>query len=118
MRAWYAQFAERYRAGFKHNSVQFNNEETQSKTMITKLGQEMTIMLVKRMLQLTPQACEELKKVDHYNFNIFTLRNTTDGNELITILPYILARQGFFAKCNLEFSNLINFVRHLSAGYK
>ena len=67
---------------------------------------------------MTPEAVAELQKVDRYDFDIFNLRRTTDGNELITILPYILAKQGFFATCHLEYNHLMNFVRNLSAGYK
>ena len=39
MKAWYAQFADKSRAGgFKHDSLLFMNEEKNSKTMFTKLG--------------------------------------------------------------------------------
>ena len=75
-------------------------------------------MLVKRLFELTPEACQELKKVDKYDFDVFNLRLTTNGNELITILPYLLAKNGFFPKCNIDFTRLICFVRNLSAGYK
>ena len=61
----------------------------------------MCVMLVKRLFELTPEACQELKKVDKYDFDVFNLRLTTNGNELITILPYLLAKNGFFPKCKM-----------------
>ncbi len=70
------------------------------------------------MLNLNQQAIDELKKVDKYDFDIFTLRETTNDNELVTLLPFILARHGLFASCNLHFGNLMSFVRALASGYK
>ena len=70
------------------------------------------------MFELKPAAIEELKKVDQYEFDIFNLRQLTNDNELVTLLPYILAKHGLFASCNLHFGNLMNFVRALARGYK
>lgn len=53
-------------------------------------------------------------KVDTYDFNIFKLRETTNGNELVTILPFVLAKHGLIASCRLEFTKLIHFVRVLA----
>ena len=55
------------------------------------------------MFELSKEAQEELKRVDKYDFDIFALRELTNGNELITLLPYVLARHGLFATCNLNF---------------
>jgi len=79
--------------------------------MINKMGQAMGVALITKFLDLSPEANEELKKVDRYEFNIFRLRETTNGHELETILPFILARHNLIAHNKLEFSYLINFVR-------
>lgn len=59
-----------------------------------------------------------MKKVDKYTFDIFKLREHSGGNELATLLPYVLAKQGLIGSCNLDFGNLMNFVRALANGYK
>ena len=118
MKAWYAQFAEKSSVGFKHNSVVFNSEVSQAKTIVTKLGSQLAKKMVTRLLDLNPEAQAELQKIDHYNFDIFKLRKYTDGNELVTILPILLAKHGLFASCNIEFEHLMSFVRQLAVGYK
>ena len=74
--------------------------------------------MVALMLDLKPQAVEELRKVDSYDFDIFKLREFTDHNELVTILPTLLVRHGLVSACNLDFGNLMSFVRKIASGYK
>ena len=69
-------------------------------------------------MDLSPEANEELSKIDSYEFDIFKLRRATNGHELETVLPYILAHHNLIAHNKLEFSNLINFVRALAMGYQ
>ena len=71
-----------------------------------------------RMFNLSTEAQEELKKVDNYSFDIFKLRKYTDNNELIVILPWVLAKHGLIGSCNVDFTSLMCFVRKLCAGYK
>ena len=118
MRAWYAQFAEKQRIGFKHNSLQFNKETKDSKTVFTRLGAKLAQKLISIMLELKPEASAELLKIDSFEFDIFTLRQHTDHNELTTILPYVLAHHGLIGSCKLDFSALMRFVRSLATGYK
>ena len=63
----------------------------------------MAKMLVSRMLNLKTEALDELQKVDAYSFDVFKLREHTDGNELTTLLPYVLAKHGLIGSCNLDF---------------
>ena len=84
----------------------------------TKLGSELAKMFVIRYLNLSTEALEELKTVDSYDFNIFRLRELTNGNELETILPYVLAKNGLIGSNKLEFNNLMSFIREIAAGYK
>lgn len=119
MMMWYKQYAVQSNGnGFKHNSLLFNNETDNAKRIVTKLGQSLAVTLVSRYFELGPQAVEELKKVNTYSFNIFNLRKFTDGNELLILLPYVLAKHGLFAHCKLEFSCMINFCKALVRGYK
>jgi len=78
----------------------------------------MGINTISKYLDLSPDANEELKKIDRYDFSIFRLREVTNGHELETILPFILAKHNLVAPNKLEFNHLINFVRELAMGYK
>ena len=71
-----------------------------------------------KVLKLSPDALEELKKVDSYEFDVFKLRELTEGNELFSLLPFTLAKHGLIATTGLHFCNLLNFLRRLQAGYK
>ena len=99
MRAWYKQFAVNQKGGFRHNQKTFQEEDSLKGKAITKLGSSVATKLISMMLDLKPDTMEELKKVDHYHFDIFTLRQLTNDNELVTLLPYILAKHGLFASC-------------------
>ena len=118
MKAWYSQFAEKQFLGIKHDSSLFNAEQTIQRTITNKLGQAMGVALIAKFLNLTPEATQELKKCDSYEFNIFALREKTDGHELETVLPFILSRHNLIAHNKLEFNYLMNFVRALAIGYK
>ena len=86
--------------------------------MMTKLVMHLARFLIIRYLNLSPEAVAELDKIDRFDFDIFKLRKLTSGNELSTLLPYILSNKGLFRLCNLEFINLNNFVRALQGVYK
>ena len=56
--------------------------------------------------------------MDKYEFNVFNLRETTDGLELETLLPFVLAKHGLIANNKVDGQKMINFVRVLARGYK
>ena len=74
--------------------------------------------MLTKMFELSPEAKDELQKVDSYHFDIFKLRKFTDSNELTTILPWVLAKHGLIGSCNVDVTALMCFVRSLAAGYK
>lgn len=82
------------------------------------MGSKLAQSIVFKVLEIPPEAQKELQKVDTYEFDIFKLRETTNGNELITILPFILAKHGLIASNRLDFGKLIQFTRVLAQGYK
>ena len=86
--------------------------------MMTKLGMSLARFLLIRYLELKPDAVKELEKIDGYEFDIFKLRTLTEGRELETILPFILSNKGLIGNCKIEFTNLMNFVKALTSGYK
>ena len=118
MKAWYQQFAERQNIGFKHansfNKLDFYDE----RHPVTKMGAELAQLFVKKLLDLNKETLFELTKVNSYDFDIFNLRKHTDGNELSTLVPYLLAKHGLVATNDVDFNKLMCFVRHLASGYK
>ena len=70
------------------------------------------------MLELNDEAIAELRKIDQFDFDIFKLRRATRDNELVTIVPYVLARHGLIGACAIELNCLFNFVKTLQSGYK
>lgn len=79
--------------------------------MSNALGQALGVKFITTLLGVGIEAFAELQKVDTYHFNVFTLRETTDGNELETILPFILAKHNLFANNKVQIDSLRNFVR-------
>ena len=118
MKAWYNQFTDKSQSAFKHNSTIFNAEQNIQKTITNKISQAMGVALITKLCELTPEATLELKKIDSVDFNIFKLRELTNGHELETVLPFILARHNLIAHNRLDFNYLLNFVKALAMGYK
>ena len=75
-------------------------------------------MLIIKMLQLNEEAIEEIKKVDEFGFDIFKLKQATNNNELVSILPYILSKRGLLGVTPLDFSKLMSFINQIQNGYK
>ena len=59
-----------------------------------------------------------MKKVDCYDFDIFKLRELTDGRELVTVVPFILARHALIGPCKIDFDRMMHFLRTIASGYK
>lgn len=62
-------------------------------------------------LKLNDKARDEIKKIDQYNFNIFTLREHTNENELVSVLMVTLAKRGALGGIeNLKSDALVQFM--------
>ena len=66
-----------------------------------------------RYLELNEAAKAEVIKADEYDFNIFNLRKHTNGNELFSILPFLIARRGIMGSTDLNFNKLMEYLKHL-----
>ena len=64
-------------------------------------------------LNLNMDAISELEKVVDFNFNVFRLKQTTDDNELVALLPYLCAKRGLLGHTNLDVNKSINFIREI-----
>ena len=71
--------------------------------MTAEVGRGMALKIVTKLLNLNTEAAEELTKIDTYDFNIFTLRDATNGNEMLTVLTHLMARRGCIGKTQLNF---------------
>ena len=54
------------------------------------------------ILSLNQASINELDKVESYTFNIFNLRESTNENELVTIVSHIMAREKVFENLPIE----------------
>jgi len=50
-----------------------------------------------------------LAKCDTYDFNIFNLRELSDGRELEAIHAYVVTKRGIFIKTKVDINKLLNF---------
>jgi hypothetical protein len=74
--------------------------------------------IVCMLLNVNEEAKAELRKVDQYDFDVFKLRSLTNGNELVTLLTYLVAKRGLLGSTEVELPKLVNFARRLQKGYK
>lgn len=118
MKAWYQQFAERRMIGFKHANSLNNLDFYEETHPVTQMGLRLAQLFVKKLFNLNSMALAELAKVDSYDFDVFNLRKSTDGNELATLVPFILAKHGLVRTNDVDFNKILCFVRYLAAGYK
>ena len=70
------------------------------------------------MLGLNEASKYELSKVDTYDFNIFNLRQLTDGRELEAVLQFIMVKRDCVTKTSLDINKMSNFISAIQNGYK
>ena len=77
----------------------------------TQMGKGITTLAMYEYLKLNDKARDEIKKIDQYNFNIFTLREHTNENELVSVLMVTLAKRGALGGIeNLKSDALVQFM--------
>lgn len=57
-------------------------------------------------------------KIDSMDFNVFALRELTEGRELVATTCFILAKRECFAKTNIDINKMINYISSIQSGYK
>jgi len=67
-----------------------------------------------------PQVMTEIEtNCESFNFNIFKVRDLTGGNELVTVLLYLLTRQKVFTQIpGLLYDKMKRFITEIQHGYK
>ena len=114
MEAWYRQFAEKQFMGLKRSDSFDPLDFYETTHPVTQMGVQLAQLLTRKLLKLNTESLQELEKVDTYDFDIFNLRKSTDGNELSTLVPYLLAKHGLVRTNDVDFNKLLCFVRHLA----
>jgi hypothetical protein len=76
------------------------------------------LKVVTETLEISEKAKSELVKIDGFDFNIFSLRELTEGRELEAAVIFILAKRECFVKTTIDINRMINFVRAIQNGYK
>lgn len=62
------------------------------------------------MLHLNQKAQKELSKIDQIDFDIFKLRDATGGNELVTVMSYLVPHCGLMINNAVDVEKLINYM--------
>lgn len=71
----------------------------------------MTTAKVEALLNLSGQTKAELGDIKKLDFNVFAVRESTNNNELVTVISYILAQQGIFQELTIVYKVFQNFMR-------
>ena len=66
-----------------------------------------------RYLELNDLAKEEILKADEFDFDIFKLRKYTNGNELVSILPFLIARRGLMGATEVSVPRLLSYIKFI-----
>ena len=57
------------------------------------LPDKVDVKVIENVLKLNKLSLNELSKLESYTFNIFTLKEQTNNNELVTLVSYIWAKE-------------------------
>lgn len=78
----------------------------------------MILKILKTHLQLSQEAVDELNKAETPDFNIFSLNEFTSGNEMATLLPWLLTKRNCISQTEIDLERLLCFVAKIQQGYK
>jgi hypothetical protein len=70
------------------------------------------------MLNISENAKNELTKCDTFEFNVFAVRELTEGRELEAVLSFILAKRGCIQGTNIDINKMANYMMAIQSGYK
>jgi hypothetical protein len=62
------------------------------------------------LFKLNQEAQSELSRIDSKDFDIFNLRDATNGNELVSMLGYLVVQRSLLDDSCLDFEKLINYI--------
>ena len=85
----------------------------EQKKQVAKFGRGISMLIVCNLLELNEGAREELKRCDRYDFDIFNLRRESKGNEMVSLLGFLIAKRGLLGQTDLNFPKLLNFAYKL-----
>ena len=85
---------------------------------MSAIGKNLTLKIILDWIGANDDAHKELQKCDTYDFNIFKLREYTEGREMEATLSFILAKRDCLANTTVDTKKMMNFVRAIQAGYK
>jgi hypothetical protein len=82
------------------------------------VSRSLTLKLVQSMLDLNEEAKQELSKSDTFDFNIFKLREYTNGRELEAIHLHLAVSKNCISRTNTDINKMSAFLTAIQAGYK
>jgi len=60
---------------------------------------------------------QSLGKIDSFDFDIFELRDSTEGNELVVSISHLLEKEGLIESLGLKNELLRRFLKKIQEGY-
>ena len=69
------------------------------------------------MLNLSDKTISELNKILTFDFNIFNVRESTNDNEMVTVISHILAREGIFDQLPIQNEKFLTFISKIQSSY-
>jgi hypothetical protein len=83
------------------------------------MGKALTTLAMYEWFKLTPGARNEMKKLETYDFNIFSLRDETMDNELVSIIMIAMTKRDILGQVkHLDVEALQRFILLIQRGYK
>lgn len=73
--------------------------------------------LIVKILNLNQETQDELEKIESFNFNVFTIREQTNENEMVTIFSHLMAKESLFEKLPLDTEKFLPLVKKLQSSY-
>lgn len=69
-------------------------------------------------MRITDETQKELDEIEKVEFNIFNLRKTTNENELVTSITYMLHKESIFQKLEIDVDTFMRFITKIQSGYR
>ena len=66
---------------------------------------------VESILNISEDTKEQLKNIDDLKFDIFKVQETTNQNELVTVVTMIFAKEKLFDKLPIRNDKFLNFIK-------
>jgi hypothetical protein len=75
-------------------------------------------MPIESLIKISDESKAELEKIESKDFNIFNLQKSTNENELLVGVTFLLHKNDIFSKANISMQTFVKFIGKIQSGYK